>query len=206
MAARIREALFGVRKSRSTKSPNLPSGASPPQELRRLNGHLRADVTLDIMRCMTIPLSLANPLIGAAASWTSKRFARKVHKELSELVFWRDGSRRSLEKIARGEGDAQDIEDLKRIFRTTEARVQRAAKYLLDNRRHITTTFGISTAQLIDEIVDVKFRGAPTGIRNAILRLVWENDLSPESAAGILKEIDHLAALIQKMSPTPALV
>jgi hypothetical protein len=60
----------------------------------------------------------------------SYAFRRRVNYELAQLVFWQDGMRVALARIAQGNGTQIDLDEIGLRLRTTQDNTDGAAKYL----------------------------------------------------------------------------
>lgn len=128
-------------------------------------------------------------------------FKRRVNRELAQLVFWRDGMRVALARVAQGRATPDDIEEIRLRLRTTQDKTDGAARYLSARRDRIAATWGPAIAQQIDMIVHRKM--GPGQIREALRGLLGSNEPSPDEAQATLDEIDRFTDLIAKLDARP---
>jgi len=131
----------------------------------------------------------------------SYAFRRRVNHELAQLVFWQDGMRVALARIARGQGTQTDLDEIGLRLRTTQDKTDGAAKYLGARRERIAATWGAAIAQQIDMIVYRKM--GPGQIREALRALVASRTPAPAEAQHALDDIDQFSNLITKLDSKP---
>lgn len=128
----------------------------------------------------------------------SYAFRRRVNYELAQLVFWQDGMRAALTRIAQGNGTLADLDEIGLRLRTTQDKTDNAAKYLGARRERIAATWGPAIAQQIDMIVYRKM--GPGQIREALRRLVASGKLFQTEAQDALDAIDQFSDIINKVA------
>jgi hypothetical protein len=127
-----------------------------------------------------------------------QRKGKKAAKHLDTLVFGGDGSRRHLERIAAGEGDALAFAAIQRKMDETGENVERALDGLKELRNFIRERYGMAVANRIGNLVYAG--GGKTSIRMDLQGLAWMHDsfYSSEEVAGearrILANIEALNA------------
>lgn len=124
-------------------------------------------------------------------------FKRRVNYELAQLVFWQDGMRVALTRVARNQWTQNDLDEIGLLLRTTQDKTDGAAKYLSARREKIAATWDAATAQQIEMIVYRKM--GPDQIREDLQRLVASGEPSQAEAKKILDAIDRFSKLIGKL-------
>lgn len=128
-------------------------------------------------------------------------FRRRVNHELAQLVFWQDGMRVALTRIAQGNGTQADLDEIGLRLRTTQDKTDGAAKYLSARRERIAATWGPAIAQQIDMIVYRKM--GPGQIRQALRELVASKTPSSRATQLALDAIDQFSGLIATLESKP---
>lgn len=128
-------------------------------------------------------------------------FRRRVNRELAQLVFWQDGMRVALTRIAQGNGIQTDLDEIGLRLRTTQDKTDDAAKYLSARREKIAATWDPAVAQQIDMIVYRKM--GPGQIREALRTLVASRTPAPTEAQHVLDAIDQFSNLMTKLDSKP---
>lgn len=121
-----------------------------------------------------------------------------VRKKLGSLVFWQDGIRSHVLRIADGIGDNTDLDEIARILRTTQDDTSVAYTWLHANRGRIVKALGPDTAQKVDSVAYRKM--GPDAVRAQLAQMVADRDLSTERARGVLGQIDRFNALLEEVN------
>ena len=146
-------------------------------------------------------LGIALGILEKVPGFASYAFRRRVNLELAQLVFWQDGMRAALARIAQNRGTLADLDEIGLRLRTTQDKTDSAAKYLGERREKIAAAWGAAIAQQIDLIVYRKM--GPGQIREGLRRIVASRELSQTEAQRALDAIDQFSDLITKLDSKP---
>lgn len=121
-----------------------------------------------------------------------------VRQKLGALIFWPDGMRQHVARIADGQGDSSDLDEIAGILRTTQDDTDAAYHWLHTNRARIIKVLGPDIATKVDYVAYKKM--GPSAVRSQLMQIVADRDLSAERARGVVDQIDQFNALLKEAS------
>ena len=142
---------------------------------------------------------LKETIADIVAIW-SKRHHRAAVKDASDLVFWKDGMRGVLERIAGGDGTPWTFQDLQHRFQETKDDVEEIADRLRLKRDQIAAQpGGIDVARRIDDFLHGPV--GKMGIRYAINQIIAHPDDKdvPAKARSGCNQIDAFNAEVRRL-------
>lgn len=114
---------------------------------------------------------------------------RKVAVDLAALTFWKGETISSLQKIASGRGDQNDLHVLSDMLAQSQRKVDNALKRLRAARNTVVSTeLGMEIAHSLDETIELKI--GPGKIRPTIKHLIESGQPDKATAEDILVQIE----------------
>ena len=126
------------------------------------------------------------------------RIKTLVRRKLGSLIFWPDGMRQHVARIAEGVGNGNDLDEIARILRTTQDDTGAAYQWLHANRAQIIKALGPDVAERVSYVAYRKM--GPSAVREQLMQMVADRDLSVERAQEVLDKIDQFNALLKEAS------
>jgi hypothetical protein len=144
-------------------------------------------------------------LIADGARLIDKRHSKKAARHLSALSFTPDGSRQYLERIASGQGTADDLNSIGVQMAETAGQVEDSIRSLGRFRDRLRETYGMAAALKLDEVIY-----GPTGkqaLRHTLLDIanVQQVEHAQSAAQWALNIIEQLNQQLTELHDMVAL-